>query len=76
MKSALIFLFVGFLMLIVITYLLEVDLKVNGVDIHIHDSYYVVSYSYIVVFSILFIATCFSLGGILYSGVRKRKSLV
>jgi hypothetical protein len=72
MKLAFFFLFIGFGCLILLNYLLKFKFHNTGVDIHFRDSYYVLSYSFLIIFSILLLTTLFTLGGVIYYGFKNK----
>ena len=76
MKIAFLFLFIGLGCLILLSYALGLKFHNNGVDIRFHDSYYILSYSFIIIFSLLFLATLFAMGGVIYYGLMNRKFVI
>jgi|GEM_PF-1591956 len=65
MKGALISLSVGVVLLVIIYFKLSVYRGKGSFDIHFHDTYFVLSYFSVIVFSLLLLGTFFSIGGVI-----------
>ena len=65
MKTALIFLVVAILILILLWFRTDVWFTNSSVDIHFHDTYFVTTRFSFVLFVILFLGTLSSLGGVI-----------
>jgi len=70
MRLALIFLFIGLIFLILLRYFFSMQFHNNKFSIHLHDTYYILSFSFIAIFTILFLISFFCLGGIIFYGFR------
>ena len=67
MKGALVGLFVGIVLLILLYFKIDVYRSKGTIDIHLHDTYFVLSYSSVAIFILLFLGTFFSIGGMIGS---------
>ncbi len=65
MKAALISLFFGFVLLVLLFLKMDVYKSKGTIDVHLHDTYFVLSYASVMVFVLLFLGTFFSVGGII-----------
>lgn len=72
MKGAFIALFIGLALLVLLYSKLKIDKSEGTIDIHLYDTYYVVSYAVAITFALLFLATCFSVGGLIASVFKSR----
>ena len=63
MKGALIALFIGLALLFILYSRLDIYGTKGTIDIHLHDTYFVLSYASVIVFILLFLGTLFSVGG-------------
>ncbi|MDB5196690.1 MAG: hypothetical protein JWP88_1061 [Flaviaesturariibacter sp.] len=63
MKAAFIFLFIAVLLLAFVFWRSSFWFRSNTIDIHVHDTYYVVAYSHFILLLFLIVGTAFSLGG-------------
>ena len=76
MKGALIALFIGFTMLVLLSFGMNLRSSNGTFDIHVHDTFFVLSYAGGVVFSLLVLGTFFSVGGMLGTFFRDRFFLI
>jgi len=65
MKGALIALFLGIALLVMIYFKLVVYRSKTSFDIHFHDTYFVLDYASAIVLAIILLGTFFSIGGII-----------
>ena len=65
MKGAIIALIVGFILLIISYVRIDIYRSKGTIDVHLHDTYFVLSYTSVVVFLFLFLGTFFSVGGVI-----------
>jgi hypothetical protein len=72
MKGALIALLIGIVLLILLYLRIEMRSSRGTIDIHLHDTYFVLSYASVVVFLLLFLGTFFALGGIIGSHFKSK----
>src|SRR5215203_2535479 len=63
MKTALLFLFISIALLVVLFLRTHHSFGKNTIDLHVHDTYYVLSYLTLAIIILLFAGTFFSLGG-------------
>lgn len=72
MKGAVIALAIGIILLFALYEKANIYNTSGTFDIHLHDTYYVLSYSTVVVFVLLFLGTLFSAGGLIASGFKSK----
>lgn len=75
MKGALIALSIGIVLLIFL-FSETASYSSGTIDMHLHDTYFVLSYAAVIGFVILFLGTCFSIGGIFGSHAKSKLYLV
>lgn len=76
MKTALAFLLVAISLLSLIWWRLDVYDSKSAVDIHFHDTYFVIYRPYIILVIFLFLGTIFSLGGTIGTRFRNKIFLI
>jgi hypothetical protein len=76
MKTALIFLGVAILILILLWSRVDVWFTDSTIDIHVHDTYFVIPRWHIIFFAILFLGTFSSLGGVIGTRFRNKFFIV
>jgi len=78
MKTALIFLIVAILILVFLWTRVNVFSfrDATTIDIHVHDTYYVIDRWFVIIMIILFPGTLSSLGGVIGTGVRNKFFLI
>jgi hypothetical protein len=67
MKGALIALIIGIVLLVLLYFRVEMRSSRGTVDVHLHDTYFVLSYASVFVFLLLFLGTLFAFGGVIGS---------
>ena len=67
MRTALIFLFIGIVLLGLAVWQVDIWFRPSRADILVHDTYLVVDYAVVFGFPLLFLATLFSFGGLIGS---------
>ena len=72
MKGALIGFFIGLTLLIFFYFKTDIYKSKGTIDIHFHDTYFVLNYLSVIVFAILFLGTFFSVGGIIGNYFKSR----
>lgn len=72
MKAALISLAIGIIILLFFLFNSNVRADKSGVDIHVHDTYFNISYFYFTLFIALFLGTFFCLGGAIGTAFKNR----
>ncbi len=72
MKKALLFLIAAISFLIFLFLKSDIFLRDATVDIHLHDTYFIVTSSIFITITILFLATFFSIGGVIGTRFRNR----
>ncbi len=65
MKGALIALLIGLTLLVAVYFKLRIYKSNASFDIHLHDTYFVLSYAMAAVFTLLILGTFFSIGGVI-----------
>lgn len=65
MKTAVVFLTIGIILLTIVSFKTNAKFAASTVDIHVHDTVFVVPYFYISILSLLFLGTLFSIGGVI-----------
>jgi hypothetical protein len=76
MKGALTSLLLAIALLMLLYWKSDVFLTAKTIDIHLHDTYYIVSYKHLAAALFLFLGTFFSLGGLIRTRARSRLFLV
>ena len=71
MKGALIALSIGIVLLILL-FSETASYSSGTIDMHLHDTYFVLGYAAVIGFVILFLGTCFSIGGIFGSHAKSK----
>ena len=72
MRTALIFLAVGILLLLVLYSLVDVWFMPSSVDIHVHDTYFVIANIHVVPLMAIFLGNFFILGGVIGTRFRNK----
>jgi phosphoglycerol transferase MdoB-like AlkP superfamily enzyme len=72
MKGAVVALFIGFALLVVLYFKINVNSSKATVDIYLHDTFFVLSYASVILFILLFLGTFFSIGGVIGSLFKSR----
>lgn len=70
MKGALIGLFIGIVLLVLQFYKNVLNIDKETIDVHIRDTYFVLSFTTVMIFLFLFLGTFFSVGGLIGSHFR------
>lgn len=65
MKGALIALIIGIVLLVLLCFRLKIYSQGGTIDIHLHDTYFVLTYFAVVIFLLLFLGTFFAIGGLI-----------
>ena len=76
MKGAWIALLIGILLLALCYMSITSWFRATTIDFHIHDTYYIITYRFLMIFIILFLGTLFSLGGAVGTAFRHRYFLI
>jgi hypothetical protein len=76
MKGALIALFIGLAILVLLYFGMKIYSSNGTIDIHLHDTYLVLSYASVIVTILLFLGTFFSVRGIITTYFRSKLFLV
>jgi len=61
MKGALIALFIGIVLLVLLYFKMDIFRGKGTIDIHLHDTYFILSYTTVTIFILLFLGTFFPL---------------
>jgi hypothetical protein len=72
MKGALIALFIGITLLILLYVKMDIYKSKGTIYIHLHDTYFVLSYATVILFVLLLLGTFFSVGGIVGSHFKNK----
>jgi len=72
MKTAFAFLFAGIILLIFLYSKGAIFFTGSTIDIHLHDTYYIIAYFHLIVLVVLFLGTLFAIGGILGTLLRNK----
>lgn len=72
MKGALIGLLIGVLLLALLYTIADSHIGKGTIDIQFYDTYFVLSYSALIIFLILFLGTFFSIGGVAGSHLKSK----
>ena len=72
MRTALIFLFTGILLLVLLYYRYEVNFSSETIDIHVHDTFFVIDFLTAAAYIFVFLLFLFALGGVIGTGFRNR----
>jgi hypothetical protein len=76
MKSALVFLVIGIVLLAVLLSTLHIWRGASTIDIHVHDTMYVLPYTIFIFFILLILGTFFFLGGAIGTGFKNKYYLI
>jgi cytochrome c oxidase subunit 1 len=76
MKTALIFLALAILLLVLFWWRFDVWFSDSTIDIHVHDTYYVIARWHAVLVTILFLGTFSSFGGVIGTRFRNKFFLI
>lgn len=76
MKGALIALLIGIVILILLYSRMQIFSRQGTIDIHLHDTYFVLSYASVIVFMLLFLGTFFSIGGVIGTMFKSKLFLI
>lgn len=72
MKGALIGLFIALALLVLLYFRMNVYSSKGTIDVHVHDTYFVLSYASVIVFVLLFVGTFLAVGGMIGSFFRSK----
>jgi len=72
MKGAFIALVIGIVLLLLLYFGLDIYSRKNMVNIHLHDTYFVLNYASVFLFLLLFLGTFFTIGGIIGSQFKSK----
>jgi hypothetical protein len=72
MEGAFIGLFIGLALLLLLYFKMKIYNRKGTIDIHLYDTYFVLSYAAAIVFALLFLGTFFSVGGLMASVFKSR----
>lgn len=76
MKGAFIALTIGTLILVLLFLQIDIYKSNSGIDVHLHDTYFIFNYVTVIVFLFLFLGTCFAIGGMVYSYFKSKMFLI
>jgi len=63
-KGAFIGLAVGIVLPVLLSLMLDVDVRATTIDVHVHDTYFILSYFYLLLLIVLFLGTLISFGAL------------
>ena len=76
MKGALIGLFLGGILLVLQLYKNVININKESIDVHVHDTYFILSYKSVIIFLLLYLGTFFILGGLIGFHFKSKMFLV
>jgi hypothetical protein len=76
MKTALIFLVVAILILVLLWSRVDIWFSESTIDIHVHDTYFVIARWHFILLIILILGTISSLGGVIGTRLRNKPFLI
>ena len=76
MKTAIVFLLGGVLLIALFLWSVHTNFRRTSIDIHISDTYYIVSYLQFVLINTLILGFVFSIGGIISTQFKSRSFLI